>query len=115
MRGVLIKMGARVKGQRRQHIQEIISKIHTLEAQNKTDTSLAVSEQLTQLRYKLCLTLLDNFEKASKRLKMTYYVSGNKAGKLLANRLKGQRHKTKIPCIFAPLYSRKFTASTGYS
>lgn len=107
MRGVLIKLGARAKRQRRQHIQDIISKIHTLETQNKANASPLASEQLTQLRYELRLILLHNFEKTSKHLKMTYYVSGNKAGRLLANCLKGQRHKTKIPYVLHPKTQEK--------
>lgn len=58
MRGVLIKRGARAKRQRRQHIQDLISKIHILEAQNKRDASPKVSDSLTQLRHDLCLMTL---------------------------------------------------------
>lgn len=64
MSWILIKMDARAKRQRRQCVQDYISKIHTLEAQNKTNASPLVSEQLTQLRYELCLILLDDFDKS---------------------------------------------------
>ena len=82
MRGIFIQLGARVKRQRRQRIQEILSDIRTLEAQNKKQTSLIISDKLSQLRHSLRIIMLEDFERASKRLKMSYHVSGNKAGKL---------------------------------
>lgn len=33
---------------------------------------------------------------------MTYYINGNRAGKLLAQNLRGHRYRTKIPYIFHP-------------
>lgn len=33
---------------------------------------------------------------------MTYYAYSNRAGKLLAYKLKGQREKTKIPFLYHP-------------
>lgn len=38
---------------------------------------------------------------------MSYYATGNKAGKLLAHRVKGLRYKTKIPYIIHPLSNSK--------
>ena len=100
-------MGAGVRRRRRQLIQDLVTKIHTLEEQNKKDTSQKLSAQLSRLRYDLRMVLLDNFDLAARRLKMTYYVSGNKAGKLLANRLRGIRYKTKIPYILHPTTKEK--------
>lgn len=45
---------------------------------------------------------MENIEKASKKMKMTYYATGNRAGKLLAQKLRGLRYKTKIPDIRHP-------------
>lgn len=75
MRGVLIKMGAGIKRKRGQRIRDLISKIHALEAQNKRSASPVLSDQLSHLGYDLRLILMDNFEIASKRLKMVYYFS----------------------------------------
>lgn len=38
---------------------------------------------------------------------MIYYRTGNKAGKILAYRIKGLRYKTKIPYILHPLSKHK--------
>lgn len=84
MCGLLIKLGARAKRKRGRQIQELSSKIQFLEAQNKINTTPATAEQLTKLRYDLRLILLVDFEKASRKLKMSYYANGNKAGKILA-------------------------------
>lgn len=38
---------------------------------------------------------------------MTYYATGNKAGKLLANILRGLRYKLKIPYVIHPKTTQK--------
>lgn len=50
---------------------------------------------------------MDDFEKATRRLKLSYYTSGNRAGKLLANKLKGQRYRTQIHFIKHPTTHNK--------
>lgn len=100
-------MGARAKRQRQQRIRELTDKISQLESCNKQNPSNLTSQQLTKLRYDLRLQLLEDFEKASKKLKMTYYATNNKAGKTLSHRIKGHRHKTKIPFILHPLTKHK--------
>lgn len=64
--------------------------------------SQLLTDQLVQLRTELRLLFLEYFEKASRRLKLSYYMSGNWAGKLLANRIRGHRYKTQIPYIKQP-------------
>lgn len=107
IRGIFIQLGARAKRQQQQHIKELTDKIFLLESCNKQKPSHPISQQLTQLCYDLRLLLLENFERASKKLKMTYYATGNKAGKTLAHRIKGLRHKTKIPFILHPFTKHK--------
>lgn len=38
---------------------------------------------------------------------MTYYVNGNRAGKLLAQNLRGHTYRTKIPYIIHPATKQK--------
>lgn len=51
--------------------------------------------------------LLENYEKSQKSLKMNVYASGNKAGKLLAQQITGQRLKSHIPYIHHPISREK--------
>lgn len=106
-RGILIQQGARNKRLRQQQLSDLITKIETLERQNKHNASPFLTAQLTQLRTDLRLLFLEDFEKASRRLKLKYYTSGNRAGKLLVNKLKGQRHKTQIPYVLHPITKTK--------
>lgn len=89
MRGILIQLGAKAKRQRQKRLAELTENISILEAQNKNITTPTLSKQRSQLRQDLRLMLLDNFEKSSRRLKINYYVHGNRAGKLLVQNLKG--------------------------
>lgn len=70
-------------------------------------TSQKLTESLSHLRNDLRLLFMEDFEKATRRLKLSYYTSGNKEGKLLANKLKGQRYKTQIPFIKHPITHTK--------
>lgn len=97
MRGIGIQMGMRAMRQRQKRLTDLIKEILIIDTQNKLNTSRTLSQKLLQLRYDLRLLLLENFEKSSRKLKMTYYANGNTAGKLLAQNLKGHRYKTKIP------------------
>lgn len=65
-------------------------------------TSQILIEQLAQLRTELRLLLLEDFDKASRKSKLTYYTSGNRAGKLLAKRIRGHRYRTHIQHIIHP-------------
>lgn len=107
IRGIFIQLGAKAKRQQQQRVKELTDKIYLLETRNKQNTSPILSQQLTQLRNDLRLLLLESFERSSKKLKMSYYATGNKAGKTLAYRLKGLRHKSKIPYILHPTTKHK--------
>lgn len=107
MRGIFIKLGARRRRRRQQRILDLTTKIHDLEKINKQISTPATSKHISQLRYELCLLFLENFEKSARRSNMNYYVNGNRAGKLLAQRIKGCRYKSKIPYITHSLTKEK--------
>lgn len=107
IRGIFIQLGARARRQRQKKLQNITDEIFCLETKNKQQSSPLVSKRLHQLRNDLRLLLLEDFEKKTKRLKMNYYAHGNRAGKLLAQQLKGHRSKTKIPYILHPMNKSK--------
>lgn len=99
VRGILIQQGARVRRMRQQHTTRIINQIDLLEKQNMINTSTSLIDQITKLRTELRLLLLEDFEKATRKLKLSYYTCGNRAGKLLAQQLRGHRYKTHIQHI----------------
>lgn len=107
LRGIFIQMGGRIKRQRQQRLNKLTKKISDLETQNKHKPSPTLSLKLTALRSDLRLHLLENVEKTTKRLRMNYYATGNKAGKLLAQTLKGHRYKSKVPYIIHPKTKQK--------
>lgn len=98
----MIQQGARIKRRRQQHAEAFISQIDKLEKQNMAHASQKLTDQLTLLCSELRLLFLEDFEKASRRLKLSYYTSGNRSGKMLANKLRGHRYKTQIPFIIHP-------------
>lgn len=85
MQGLFIQLGARAKRKMQQQIDHLLSEIIQHEQTNPIQT----------LSTKLHTLLLENFERNSRRLKMTYYASGKKANKWLARCLQGYRNKGK--------------------
>lgn len=63
---------------------------------------IKATEQLYLLRQKLRSLLLESFEKAYSKVKVNTYTTGNKAGKVMALRIKGQITKSKIPYLYHP-------------
>lgn len=102
MCGIFIKLGAGVRRQRQRRIKELAEGIRVLEIQNKQNPLSSLSHKLAQIRYDLRMGLMEDFEKSTRRLKMNYYANGNKAGKILANRLRGFRCKARTPYIIHP-------------
>lgn len=90
---------ARAKRQRQKQISDLIEEIDIIDTKNKQKPSSVLSPKLTKFHHDPYSLLLDNFEKAARRLKMTYYACGNKASKLLAHKLRGQRQKTRTPFL----------------
>lgn len=102
MWGIFIKIGAGLKRWRQKRIKELTDCIKYLEFQHKQAPSPSISHKLSQLRYDLRMCLLENFEKSTRRLKTKYYANGNKAGKILAQHIRGYRYNFKIPFIIHP-------------
>lgn len=103
----MIQQGARLKRERKQQTLNMMARIEESDKRNKINTSSPLTDQLSRLRTELRLRFMDEYEKASRRLKLVYYTSGNRAGKLLANRLKGHRYKSQIPYICHPVTKAK--------
>lgn len=98
MQGLFIQLGARAKRKMQQQIDHLLSEIIQHEQTNPIQT----------LSTKLHTLLLENFERNSRRLKMTYYASGKKANKWLARCLQGYRNKRKKLLFFtSPSYQAK--------
>lgn len=97
IRGIFIKLGAGVKiwvsykRSRQQQIDTLLSDIKTIKTQNKANLNPFLSSKLLSLRTDLRNLLLEFHERAIRRMKITYYFSGNKVGKLLAT-----THKAKL-------------------
>lgn len=94
MRSIFIKLGAGIKRRRQQRIDSILSDIKITETQNKANPNPSLSYKLLSLRSDLRSSLLEFHERAIRCMKWSYYFSGNKAGKLLANKLRGQIQNT---------------------
>lgn len=95
MRGIFIKVRAGIKRRRQQRIDSILSAIKITETKNKANQIPSLSSKLLSLRYDLRTLLLEFHELAIRRIKMSYYFSGNKAGKLLVNKLRVYTGKSK--------------------
>lgn len=102
MRGMLLKMGAYHKRKRTQRVDELMAQIETLELKHKSAPHNPTTNHLLSLRQELKVLLLHSYEFLQRKFKATTYSTSNKAGKKLAQRLKGRRVKTKIPLLIHP-------------
>lgn len=107
MCGLFIQLGAREKKLRKQLIDNLITNIQTTDTLNKQHPNPDVKAKLLKLRLVLRSLLIENYDKFHKRTKMHFYISDNKAGKLLASQIKGCRTKTHIPCLIHPVTKEK--------
>lgn len=107
MRGIFIQLGARDRRRRRQRVDELLKDIQSTDTLNKQQPHPDHKSKLIKLRLELRLLLLEKFDIIQKRCKMHFYSSGNKAGKLLAQQIKGQRVKAHIPFIYHPTTNEK--------
>lgn len=90
------------KKRRTQRVDNLTSQIAQVETLHKTDPNPQRLAQLLSLRQDLRTLLLNSFEQVQRKIRATYYSTSNKAGKLLAQRLKGRRTKTQIPHMTHP-------------
>lgn len=99
IRSILLQMSARLKKQRTIKIDNLIEDIRSLESQNKTLPDVQVSSKLTKLRSDLRRLLLERYDTFVNALRLTHYSAGNRAGKFLAQRLKDQKTRSRIPFL----------------
>lgn len=104
--GVLIKLNSRLQRLRSEKIKALLTELHTLQSQNQSNPSQYLASKISDLRYTLRETLCTQHDHYMRKLKLNDYAN-IKAGKLLANCLKIQRTKTRIPHIFHPKTSAK--------
>lgn len=102
MRGILMKISAVHKRKRTQRIDDITTKIQALDSLHKSSRHLPIPDQLLSLRQELRSLLLHSHDYMHRKLQATTYYSSNKAGRRLAQRLKGRRVKSKIHKLFHP-------------
>lgn len=102
IRGIVMKLSSVCKKKRTQQIDTLTSQIATLESQHKTNPDPNTQAQLLTLRRDLRSLLLHSYELIQRKLKATTYSTSNKAGKRLAQRLKGRRIKSKITTLSYP-------------
>lgn len=107
VRGVLIKLNYRLRRSRSAKITDLLTEIRTLESQIRSNSSSYLAAKLSSLRYNLRETLCTQNKYYMRKVKLNYYANNKKAGKFLANHLKVQRVKTKIPHIYHPTTSAK--------
>lgn len=107
IRGIIIQLTAREKRRRSQRLDNITSTIKKLDEQNQTTPDPKLKDKLTLLRQDLRNILLDSYNNIQTRYKAHHYTTGNKAGKTLALKIKGQRIKSKIPHLFHPATNQK--------
>lgn len=102
IRGIILQTCSREKRQRTQKIDNLLEDIKTLESQNKNVVDIALANQLAKLCSDLRLILIKQYGKHIKSLKLAHYTSDNRGGKFLAQRLKEQKSRIKIPYLICP-------------
>lgn len=109
IRGIIIKLSSICKKKRTQQIDSLTSQIAKLETEHKTNPNPNLLEQLLTLRQELRSLLLYSYEYMQRKIKATSYSTSNKAGKKLAQHIKGAKIKSKIPYIFHPHSKEKLS------
>lgn len=100
MQGLFIQMGATEKKMKKQRLDSLLVEIQNTDSLNKSLPPIDLKSKLIKLGLELRSLLLENFDQQQKRLKMHFYVSGNKPGKLLARYVQGRHTKTSIPFLY---------------
>lgn len=105
--GIIMKLSSICK--KKQQIDSLTSQIANVETQHKTNPHPALLAQLLTLRQELRSLLLSSYEQMQRKIKATSYSTSNKAGKKLAQHLKGVKLKFKIPHLFHPHSKKKLS------
>lgn len=87
----------------------MLTKIYHLETQNKKDVSQILIEKLKEHRLELKQILINDYEKNLQHIKASFYSSGNKAGKMLAQLIKTKQAKTRIAHLIDPKTGAKIS------
>lgn len=97
IRGLLIKIGSRVKKERAREIVDLLGKIKTLEFTHKQSLASQTLLELTALRNQLRSLALIKAKETISKCHRSFYEHSNKCGKLLARALRIQKARTFIP------------------
>ncbi|CAH2252535.1 Hypothetical predicted protein, partial [Pelobates cultripes] len=108
VRGVLIQIGSRKKRKTDEETRRITHELTEVDKLNKSNPSTKLAKKVARLQRDLNALSLQTIERRMRALKSTYYTQGNRAGKLLANKLKAQRLQSKIPYIESPQASKLY-------
>lgn len=109
IRGLLIKIGSRIKKAREQQTLELLGKIRSLEATHKRSLAEQALADLTALWNQLRTMALHRAKAVIAKCRKTFYMHSNKSGKLLARALRAQRARTFIPEIYTETLTIRFT------
>ncbi|KAJ1208095.1 hypothetical protein NDU88_003485 [Pleurodeles waltl] len=96
---------------RREKRAQLHQQVTELERIHKWTGAPRVWRQLSAARPQLVGLDMDRVEYAALRLRHTYYVGGNKCGRLLATRLRAQRQTKAVEVIRTPEGSEPFCPS----
>lgn len=96
-RGILIKIGTRLKKERAQQTLDLLGKIRDLESTHKQTRAIQTLWELTTLRGQLKSLAFERAKAVIAKCKHTFYEHSNKCGRLLARALKAQWAQAFIP------------------
>lgn len=111
IRGRVIQYASFYKKLKEKEISELENNIKKAETKMKRHTTPSGLRELTQLKYRYNNILSQKMEFLLFRARQTYFESGDKAGKLLANYIKHKESSTIIAAVRAP-GGEFFTAAT---
>lgn len=102
-----MQLDSKTKRRRMQLVDELTAKIAAVDSQNKLNPSHSLQSQIFKLRHELPSVLLEGYELNLRKLKTKSYTTNNKAGKIMACCIKGQRLKSRITHLFYPSTQNK--------
>ncbi|XP_053567766.1 ventricular zone-expressed PH domain-containing protein homolog 1 [Bombina bombina] len=99
IRGFCIAKAATLKKLRGAPLGKLTCDLRAKERQNKKTPTASISEEILKLKSQIKNFELERIQLAFSRFKMTMYSKSNKAGSMLANKLKQQAAASRIPYI----------------
>lgn len=107
IRGLFIQLGSQARKKRNKKFDDITKKFNDMDLTNKNKPSLTLQSEIFRLRHELRSMLLESYDFRLRGLKANSYATSNKAGKMMANHIKGYRTKTRIPHLVDPVTQAK--------